>query len=65
MQEHELRVLKECVELSDKIVKLEHFIQGEVFKGLSNSDKDLLVAQHSAMRTYESILNLRIERSKS
>lgn len=60
MHDYQLRVLKECVELTEKIVRLEEFITGAIFQPLTAFEKDTLIAQHSAMRTYEAILNIRI-----
>ncbi len=54
----ELEIEKE--ELLSKAYKLQDFTNTEQFKELSVINKDLLVAQLGAMRTYKHILNARI-----
>ena len=54
----ELEIEKQ--ELLDKSYKLQDFTNTEKFKDLSLINKDLLIAQLGAMRTYKHILTARI-----
>ena len=63
IDDYQWRVADECVQLSEKIKKLEAFmLTNPRFLELKDADRDLLVTQHAAMRTYEGILNMRIAR---
>ncbi len=54
----ELEIEKQ--ELLDKSYKLQDFTNTEKFKDLSLINKDLLIAQLGAIRTYKHILTARI-----
>lgn len=60
---HQLRVVKERAELSEKIDALEAFCFGKsiaVFDSLDQRQQSLLTQQLDAMKAYEYILGLRI-----
>lgn len=54
------KIKKEKNELSDKMYKLENFILSEDFNKISSTQKDLLLSQRIAMKTYCDILLLRV-----
>ena len=58
--ERELRV--ETEELSNRIVKLEQFMNGDDFKSFSDDDRFLLAIQHHMMLLYSSVLDKRISK---
>lgn len=58
------RVLLEQAELEDKLRKLNDFTKVSTFDLLATEDKTLLRMQLEVMRTYSSILGLRIARFK-
>jgi len=62
MLPHQQRVVDEATELKDKRDKLGAFFSTEIYNGLDEIDKGLLVAQHGAMVAYSNILDLRISR---
>ena len=64
MQPHEQRVVDEQVELERKLQKLNEFTKTSTFELLATEDKTLLRMQLEVMRTYSSILGLRIARFK-
>lgn len=47
-------------ELSDKIIRLQKFIESEKFENIGDNQQSLLIIQLSVMLSYESILNIRI-----
>ncbi len=59
------RLTEECVQLDEKIKKLDAFILTDAFSSLEETDKALLRLQNRSMDSYLEILLLRIERSKS
>lgn len=59
---HQQRVLIESQELNEKIVKLESFLETEMYRDLQREDKVLLLDQLEAMQQYWQILELRIAR---
>lgn len=64
MQPHEQRVVDEQAELEDKLRRLNDFTKVSTFALLDSEDKTLLRMQLEVMRTYSSILGLRIARFK-
>ena len=62
MQPHEQRVVDERDELTDKLTKLGAFFHTEVFEGLPEAERILLVTQEDYMQGYLNTLNRRIER---
>ena len=54
------RVIEEKKELDEKIMKLESFIKGDLFKKLNVLDSSLLELQYLAMVQYSQILSKRI-----
>ena len=58
------RLTEECVQLDEKIKKLDAFILADAFSLLEETDKALLRLQNRSMNSYLEILLLRIERSK-
>lgn len=61
LQAHEQRVVDERFELSVKAIKLDEFIQGEIFKTLSKRQQFLLKKQLLAMHMYLDVLDERIK----
>ena len=59
------RMEDEAEELSSRVSRLDNFIGSRTFMQLSRGDQELLSAQQSAMKTYLTILNLRLMRAKS
>lgn len=59
---HQARVVDEKNELDDKLGKLEGFLATDLFRGLPDEDRDLLVAQFGLMQAYSEVLAQRIER---
>ena len=64
MQPHEQRVVDEQSELEDKLRRLNDFTKTSTFDLLASEDRTLLRMQLEVMRTYSSILGLRIARFK-
>ncbi|QQV91678.1 hypothetical protein OXC43_gp87 [Klebsiella phage vB_KpP_FBKp27] len=64
MQPHEQRVVDEQSELEGKLHKLSEFTKTSTFELLATEDKTLLRMQLEVMRTYSSILGLRITNFK-
>lgn len=60
MEDFKKRLIVERDELAVKLAKLESFIESPRFKGLDERNRELLIAQHDAMRQYYAILNMRI-----
>ena len=61
MEEFLIRVITEQNELSDKLTKLNKFIETEKFKSLDDENQRLLKMQSSAMSIYNDVLNMRYE----
>ena len=57
---HQQRVVEEKELLDDKLSKLRVFINTEIYKNLSNTDKILMNAQVTYMAGYSRILGMRI-----
>lgn len=58
---HQLRVIQEKAELTERIGNLEVFvINGQIFKTLDSRQQSLLEQQLDTMKAYEHILALRI-----
>jgi hypothetical protein len=51
-------------ELSERMSKLHAFINGSDFDQISAIDQDLLLAQRDAMKTYSTILTVRVRRAE-
>lgn len=60
MEDFKKRLIVERDELAVKLAKLESFIESPRFESLDKRNGELLIAQHDAMRTYYTILNVRI-----
>lgn len=60
MEDFKKRLIVERDELVVKLAKLESFIESPRFESLDEGNRELLIAQHDAMRTYYAILNKRI-----
>lgn len=60
LPEFQKRVIEEKKELDEKIMKLESFIKGDLFKKLNVLDSSLLELQYLAMVQYSQILSKRI-----
>ena len=58
------RAQKELAKLDAKIVKLNEYIENDVFNEIDDLQKDLLMAQIAAMATYSNILNARLNNWK-
>ena len=60
---NEQRVLQENIDLEEKIIHLEEFINtNDTFKNMEFIDKHLLNAQLESMKSYSTILHARIQR---
>lgn len=64
MQPHEQQVVDEQAELEDKLRRLNDFTKVSTFDLLDSEEKTLIRMQLEVMRTYSSILGLRIARFK-
>lgn len=53
------RIIEEHKELTQKIGKIDAFIESDTFKGLSDTEKDLLCMQAVCMKGYSTFLNAR------
>ena len=58
---HQLRVLEEREELSDRITKLEAFANSPTFRQLDSVEQGLLTTQTYYMIQYEEVLKERIQ----
>lgn len=61
MSDYVTRMHEEHVQLIERLEKLEAFLGGGVFKGLSEQRQGLLVAQRHYMGCYAAVLAQRIE----
>lgn len=61
MQPHQQRVVDEKNELGVKLEKLLDFLQTELYKGLSEKERELLYFQSQVMEDYYETLEQRIE----
>ena len=57
--EYVKRMLAELKDLTEKIEKLEAFVQKDDFKKLNAYQRDLMIGQHGAMIAYRNLLHLR------
>ncbi len=57
---HQFRMLKEKVELDQKVAALVHFINGPKFAEVDAAEQERLVAQANAMQAYADILEARL-----
>ncbi len=55
------RMITEKDELHDRLVRLDEFIDGATFAGLSKIARDFLTEQREHMANYLEVLHLRIE----
>ena len=62
LQPYQQRVITEYQELMDKTHKLDEFTKGTVYLSLPREEKDLLLAQLHAMKSYLAILMIRVQR---
>ena len=60
LQPYQMRVVRENMDLMDKIEKLESFINSTMFSTLSDEERVLLRMQHGYMSLYAGILQKRI-----
>ena len=60
LKPHQQRVLTEKDELAEKLTKLNAFIGGETYLGLSGEERVRLAKQAEIMKDYLDILNERI-----
>lgn len=61
---HVDRMIKELVELSDKVEKLGKFTEGSVFSGLPMIERQDMMEQLHAMTMYEAVLTRRLQRAQ-
>lgn len=63
---HEHRVIVECQELGEKLIKLKAFISNEDFESIVTDEKErqLLIEQDLFMEAYWTTLNKRIAKFK-
>ena len=64
MEPYQQRVVREKEELDKKIEKLMAFFGTELYRNLSDEEKDLLDEQYRIMQDYSSVLGQRIDRFK-
>lgn len=62
MSPHLQRMSKELDELTDKIKRATVFLSNPIFAGLASVDQSLLVQQIAAMKNYQGILEIRLQR---
>ena len=55
------RCMIEYIELEQRVQKIEKFIDTQAFDNLDINQQQLLYAQYTAMQTYQTVLNMRIE----
>jgi tRNA pseudouridine-54 N-methylase len=60
MLEYQQRVVDEKAALNEKIEKLDKFIDGDIFKELSDDEQERMVRQRLCMNEYSKILSERI-----
>lgn len=60
MQDYQIRVMEEQTQLTDRLVKLQQFIDGPVFPTLAPDEQSRLVRQESIMKLYAQVLAERI-----
>lgn len=60
MPPHQLRVLEELAELSNRLKALGDFIESDKFKSIDKGEGNLLVAQHAHMKQYQDVLSRRV-----
>lgn len=60
MQPHQQRVVDEKEELDGRIVRLDQFIEGDLFKSLPSDEQDRLVKQLRIMYEYLAVLGERV-----
>lgn len=60
MKPHEQRVIEEKAKLHENAIKLSTFIESEIFKSLSDTERSLLLHQLQVMKEYLEILGKRI-----
>ena len=65
LQPYQQRVVDEATELTEKVDKLQKFIQSYNFNRLDTSNKELLNTQSHHMTEYLSVLRKRIEQFKA
>lgn len=57
---HQQRVVDEKTDLDEKLVKLNGFFETEMFGGLDEAEKELLIRQAGHMEAYSAVLGERI-----
>lgn len=62
LEPHQQRVVEEQAALQEKLVKLDEFMDTQIFSGLELEDQKLLILQREYMANYNEILCARIER---
>lgn len=55
------RCMIEYIELEQRVQKIEKFVDTQAFDNLDIDQQQLLYAQYTAMQTYQTVLNMRIE----
>lgn len=55
------RCMIEYIELEHRVQKIEKFVDTQAFDNLDIDQQQLLYAQYTAMQTYQTVLNMRIE----
>lgn len=63
MAPHVARMKEESEQLSDRLAKLNTFLDGPIFPTLNETDQALLGAQAGSMAAYKMILEIRIARA--
>jgi hypothetical protein len=61
MQPHQQRVVDEKNELGERLEKLLAFLQADLYKSLSEQERELLFFQSQVMEDYYEVLEQRIE----
>lgn len=65
MEDFQIRVIDERDQLSEKLDKLDSFIESDRFQDLHWRDRHLLTRQAVCMQSYKEILDERINRFKT
>lgn len=63
MPPHVVRMQVESQQLTDRVERLDSFIKGDAFGGLGSFDQMMLRLQLGAMKQYDEILTLRLDRA--
>lgn len=60
MKEYQKRVVEEKIDLDNKLIKLNNFIESDKFEDVDEDEQDRLTRQGAAMQEYSLVLEERI-----